>query len=88
MKEYVEEVIIAIGHVMEFGDASGIRPETKLEDDLGFDSGLYIELIMYLEEQIPGLTIDPTTLRQEDFVTVESTAAFVVKRLENIRTNQ
>jgi acyl carrier protein len=81
MKSYVEEVIRAVGHVMGLTDTSELRPETRLEADLGFDSGMFIELIMHLEDQIPGLAIDPAALRQEDFLTVHSTADFVAMQL-------
>jgi acyl carrier protein len=77
MKLFTEEVIDAVGHVIALTDTSYIKPETRLEEDLGFDSGMYIELIMYLEDHIPGLTIDPSMLRLDDFLTVGSAAAFV-----------
>lgn len=84
MGGYLENVIAAIGHVMEMTDTSEIKPETRLEDDLGFDSGLFIELIMHLEDQIPSLNIDPAMLRREDFLTVASTAAFLAGRLPQV----
>ena len=83
MRGYVQDVIIAIGRVMDMSDTSQIGPETRLEYDLGFDSGLFIELIMHLEDHIPGLTIDPALLRREDFLTVGSTAGFIAGRVRS-----
>jgi acyl carrier protein len=83
MKRYAEEVIKAVGHVMDFKDTEAIKIETRLEEDLGFDSGHFIELIMQLEDQIPGLTIDPALLDHQDFLSVGTVATFISRRMES-----
>ncbi|KUI98755.1 MULTISPECIES: phosphopantetheine-binding protein [Vibrio] len=77
MDSYVNHVINAIGLVMEIDDLSELHEATQIERDLGFDSGLYIELIMYLEEAVEGLHIDPASLDIKDFESVGSIARYI-----------
>ncbi|HHQ4530376.1 TPA: phosphopantetheine-binding protein [Aeromonas hydrophila] len=79
MQRYVQEIIHAISLVLESDDVSELHAGTQIERDLGFDSGLYIELIMYLEDAIEGLHIDPTTLKISDFESIGSIANFIAK---------
>jgi len=76
-----QQVINAIARVMEMDDVAGLYDGTRLEADVGFDSGLYIELLMYLEESFPGLGLDPALLNGDDFVTVASIARFLARQL-------
>ena len=81
MSGYVEIVKSAIGEVLDLEDVSHIGPDTCPEADLGFDSGLYIELIMHLEDSVSGLKINPATLQRGDFRTVGKIAGFVARQL-------
>ena len=79
MKNYETEVIDAIRQVMDIDNHYAIGPDTKLVDDLGFDSGLYLDLNLLLEESIDGLKMDPSRMQSEDFVSVRTIAAHVGK---------
>ncbi len=79
MQDYVQEVLNAISLVLDSDDVSEIHADTRIERDLGFDSGLYIELIMYLEDAVEGLIIDPAKLEVKDFESVGSIAAYIAK---------
>ncbi|EEZ88717.1 hypothetical protein VME_13090 [Vibrio harveyi 1DA3] len=79
MQNYVQEVIHAISLVLDNDDVSELHTGTRIERDLGFDSGLYIELIMYLEDAVEGLHIDPATLEINDFESIGSIATFIAK---------
>ncbi|OWY38963.1 phosphopantetheine-containing protein [Xenophilus sp. AP218F] len=78
---FERQVIEAIARVMEMDDTAGLDGATRLEADIGFDSGLFIELLMYLEEGQPGLALDPVLLNAEDFVTVASVGRFLARQL-------
>ena len=77
MNIFVQHVINAISLVLENSDVSELHEGTQIERDLGFDSGLYIELIMYLEDAVDGLHIDPATLDIKDFMSIGSIAQYI-----------
>jgi len=78
MSHYEPQVIAAIVELLDMEDGSHIDAKsTSLENDLGIDSGLLLELFMLLEEQIPNLEINPAELRPEQFSTVSSFAALI-----------
>jgi acyl carrier protein len=79
MKSYVNEVINAIRQVMDIDDSHVISEDTFLVEDLGFDSGLYLDLNLMLEETVEGLRMDPSRMQSEDFRTVRTIAAHVGK---------
>ena len=82
MASYVYEVSAAICQILEMEDTCTIAAETNLETDLGFDSALFIELVMCLEDRVPGLTINPALLRPEDFLTVGTVAGMLAAHLQ------
>lgn len=79
--QYIDDVKQAVADVLELENTTGLSPDLKLEEDLGFDSGLFIELIMSLEDRIPSLTIDPARLHREDFFTIGRIAGFIAKHI-------
>lgn len=54
-----------------------IRADTHLRDDLGLDSLNSVEVLVALEDAIPGFSVNPDTIRPQDFHTVETLAAYV-----------
>jgi acyl carrier protein len=80
---YTALIIEAIGLVLETTNVSELNPATHLERDLGFESGLYIELIMYLEEKIDALVLDPATLEFKNFETVGTLSCYIERQLAN-----
>ena len=81
MTPHFTEVVSAIVAVLEFGSGRGLEVTTLLEADLGMDSGLMLELIMQLEDTIPGLAIDQAGLTSEDFRSIGSLCAYVAARI-------
>lgn len=77
MTAYEAHVISSIVELLDMEDDSEISAQTSLEDDLGIDSGLLLELFMLLEEKLPNLEIDPAQLRPEQFTSVASFAKLV-----------
>ncbi|NAT77161.1 acyl carrier protein [Dickeya dadantii] len=80
---YYQKIATAIGMVLETDDLSELHPHTDLERDLGFESGIFIELMMYLEEMIEGLSIDPVTLDSQQISTIDSLGRFIHSQLEH-----
>lgn len=76
------QVIAALATLLEMEDASRITPQTRIEEDLGIDSGLLLELFMMLEERVPDLQIDPADLRPTDFDTVANFATMIESSLK------
>lgn len=74
---YYPDIVKAIGMVLETDDLSELHPHTDLERDLGFESGIFIELMMYLEEMITGLSIDPVMLDTQHITTIDSLDRFI-----------
>ncbi|ACS83929.1 acyl carrier protein [Musicola paradisiaca] len=80
---YYDDVVAAIGLVLETDDLSELSPHTHLERDLGFTSGVFIELLMYLEERVDDLSINPVTLDTEQIATIEALCRFIHTQREN-----
>ncbi len=59
-------------------DAASIDAQSRLFEDLGFDSTGVLELLMQLETEL-GVEFDPETLEPNDFETVGSLVAYVAK---------
>ncbi|MEU8890061.1 acyl carrier protein [Streptomyces sp. NPDC048442] len=62
-------------------EASSLSADTRLFDDLGFDSTSVLELLMRLEDDL-GFEFDPETLEPDDFETVGSLAAQAARQLD------
>jgi acyl carrier protein len=82
MSDYTDSVMTAIRQVMDIESHYTMTPDTALIDDLGFDSGLYLDLNLQLEENITGLKMDPSRMKSEDFKTVRTISAFVKACME------
>ncbi|MGM3191158.1 acyl carrier protein [Dickeya dadantii] len=80
---YYQKIATAIGMVLETDDLSELHPHTDLERDLGFKSGIFIELMMYLEEMIEGFSINPVTLDSQQISTIDSLGRFIHSQLEH-----
>lgn len=76
MKTHEVIIIEAIADLLELPDKNVVTPETRLQD-LGIDSGLMLELFLFIEDSVPDLDIDPALLLPEHFTSVASLANFV-----------
>ncbi|MEV2200084.1 phosphopantetheine-binding protein [Streptomyces fradiae] len=74
-RDITAEVIASLA-AMVGRDASELSEETRLFDDLYFDSTSVLELLMRLEEDL-GVEFDPETLQPADFEKVGSLVAYV-----------
>ncbi|MFF4806500.1 acyl carrier protein [Streptomyces sp. NPDC001351] len=59
---------------------TGLSDDTRLFEDLHLDSTTSLELLMAMEDSF-GLVVDPETLDMDDFETVGTFAAFVLREL-------
>ena len=79
MESIVEKIRISLAEVLNLQDFSTIQGSTRLSEDLDLDSSLFIQLLMTIEDHIPGLMFDPQTLKREDFLSVENLASYIHK---------
>jgi acyl carrier protein len=77
MQTYFAEIVLALTAVLQPAGTPNWTPATRLEADLGMDSGLMLELIMHLEEVVPDLVIDHASLTYEQFATIGSVGQFI-----------
>lgn len=71
----------AIRQILDFQAVDQLRPETALETDLGMDSGLMLELVMQLEETVPGLVIDQASISYDQFRTISTVCDYVAAHI-------
>lgn len=81
MTPFETEVKAALCTVLELSDADALSARTALEADLGMDSGLMLELVIELEDEVEGLVIDQVTLSADDFRTIGSVCDYVAARV-------
>jgi acyl carrier protein len=74
-------VVSALGQLLGRSPDT-IDPQMRLFEDLAFDSTGVLELLMLLETEL-GIEFDAETLEPNDFETVSSLVAYVVK--ESVR---
>jgi acyl carrier protein len=78
---HFDAVSEALRVVLDFQSIDRFTPETQLETDLGLDSGLMLELLMQLEETVPGLQIEQGALSHDQFRTIGTVCDYVSGRL-------
>ncbi|CAL9350773.1 acyl carrier protein [Streptomyces sp. enrichment culture] len=74
-RDIAAEVIASLA-AMVGREVAELSEETRLFDDLYFDSTSVLELLMRLEEDL-GVEFDPETLQPADFEKVGSLVAYV-----------
>jgi acyl carrier protein len=82
MKPHFAAVTEAIRLVLDFQSTDRLQEETHLESDLGMDSGLMLELVMQLEETVPGLVIDQASISHDQFRTVATVCDYVAAHIK------
>jgi acyl carrier protein len=74
----IQNVIVsALVELLDMPDGSQILPSTRLQEDLGIDSGLLLELFMLVEERLPDIAIDPAVLKPQELKSVASFTALI-----------
>ncbi len=63
--------------VLKLDGVDHINGTTRLFEDLNMDSTSSLELLIALEDVVPGLVIDPDTLDMRHFQTVGNLASYV-----------
>jgi acyl carrier protein len=72
------EIIHALAD-MTASEPGSISRQTRIFDDLAFDSTSVLELLMQLEDTL-GIEFDPFTLEPQDFETVGSLVDYVIRQ--------
>ena len=75
------QVIQTLVETLKLKDASQVKMEDNLRDDLGLDSMSSLTFLINLEEKIAGFHVDPDTLDADYFLTVGAMTNYVEKQL-------
>ena len=84
MTDHTPQIFAAIREIDETRIAADLTAETRFADDLGFDSGSFIELFLILEETIDGFTLGSARLEPEDFETPRKLSDFITRRMAEL----
>ncbi|HGJ5065035.1 TPA: phosphopantetheine-binding protein [Salmonella enterica subsp. enterica serovar Muenchen] len=64
-----------------------VSEKTDFNDDLDLDSVLFVQFLLLLEDQIPGLMFEPDQINQDAFTTVGKLMAWISEHLDLESTN-
>jgi acyl carrier protein len=84
MTDHLPQIIDAICEIDATQRADALNADTLFTEDLGFDSGSFIEMFLILEETIEGFSLGSTRLEPEDFATPASLSRFITRRLTEL----
>lgn len=59
-----------------------VSEKTDFNDDLDLDSVLFVQFLLLLEDQIPGLMFEPDQINQDAFTTVGKLMAWISEHLD------
>lgn len=79
-KNIFEVTVAALREVLDIDEAREILPETTLES-LSLDSTSIFELLMVLEDNIDGLSVDPEDIEPEYFESVKTIVDYINRSL-------
>lgn len=77
MHPHFPTVVESINTVLEFKCGTELSEDSRLEADLGMDSGLMLELIMELEDRVPDLVIDQARISYDQFRTIATVCTYI-----------
>ena len=75
--QWIELVKDCVSQILEITSKENLDSDAGLEDELGFDSGMFVELLMTIEDKRSDLQIDPVVLQKDDFKTIRSLASYL-----------
>ncbi|MDQ1850344.1 phosphopantetheine-binding protein [Gemmobacter fulvus] len=58
---------------------TGLVPETRFDRDLDLDSYMFVQFLLALEDQVPGLRFDPEAIGQHEFNLVSSLCDYIAQ---------
>lgn len=58
---------------------TGLTPDTRFDRDLDLDSYMFVQFLLALEDQIPGLRFDPEAIGQHEFNLVSSLCSYIAQ---------
>ncbi len=67
----------ALSEVLE-RPVSGLKPDTKFDQEFDLDSYLFVQFLLSLEDRIPGLRFDPDAIGQYEFNVAATLVDYVV----------
>jgi len=83
METIMIQVKGVLQNVLKLGNLDNLTPETRLFEDLSLDSTSSFELLIALEDVVPGLVINPDTLEQHHFQTLGNLVQYVTENTQS-----
>lgn len=63
---------------------TGLTPDTRLDRDLDLDSYMFVQFLLALEDQVPGLRFNPEAIGQHEFNLVSSLCDYIALDTGNV----
>lgn len=85
----MENLLVAINKSLNevLSTSITVSEKTDFNDDLDLDSVLFVQFLLLLEDQIPGLMFEPDQINQDAFTTVGKLMAWISEHLDLESTN-
>lgn len=85
----MENLLVAINKSLNevLSTSITVSEKTDFNDDLDLDSVLFVQFLLLLEDQIPGLMFEPDQINQDAFTTVGKLMAWINEHLDLESTN-
>ncbi|HHA1787620.1 TPA: phosphopantetheine-binding protein [Enterobacter ludwigii] len=85
----MENLLVAINKSLNevLSTSITVSEKTDFNDDLDLDSVLFVQFLLLLEDQIPGLIFEPDQINQDAFTTVGKLMAWISEHLDLESTN-
>ncbi|NKI73704.1 phosphopantetheine-containing protein [Dickeya sp. CFBP 2040] len=80
----MENLLVAINKSLNevLSTSITVTENTDFNDDLDLDSVLFVQFLLLLEDQIPGLMFEPDQINQDAFTTVGKLMAWISEHLD------
>ncbi|QDX31492.1 phosphopantetheine-binding protein [Dickeya poaceiphila] len=80
----MENLLVAINKSLNevLSTSITVTESTDFNDDLDLDSVLFVQFLLLLEDQIPGLMFEPDQINQDAFTTVGKLMAWISEHLD------
>lgn len=80
----MENLLVAINKSLNevLSTSITVSEKTDFNDDLDLDSVLFVQFLLLLEDQIPGLMFEPEQINQDVFTTVGKLMAWISEHLD------
>jgi acyl carrier protein len=77
----LDKVKQALSKTLDGKKIDAIDESIRLKEDLGLDSMSLIMFLIYLEENIDGFIVEPTTIKNKDMTSIGTITKYIERQL-------